>query len=89
MVRKELIDKARLDEHIEALTAGYLESYVNILKIPSLIARCEEGKGQSEEQDSVLDTQIESHKRNIVNNEEQMKSLSEIYDRLLEFKNSL
>lgn len=89
MVRKEFIDKARLDEHIEALTAGYLESYVNTLKIPSLIARCEEGKGQSEEQDSVLDTQIESHKRNIVNNEEQMKSLSEIYDRLLEFKNSL
>ncbi len=89
MVRKELIDKARLDEHIEALTAGYLESYVNTLKIPSLIARCEEGKGQSEEQDSVLDTQIESHKRNIVNNEEQMKSLSEIYDRLLEFKNSI
>ena len=89
MVRKEIIDKARLDEHIEALTAGYLESYVNILKIPSLIARCEEGKGQSEEQDSVLDTQIESHKRTIVNNEEQMKSLSEIYDRLLEFKNSL
>lgn len=89
MVRKELIDKARLDEHIEALTAGYLESYVNTLKVPSLIARCEEGKGNNPEQDSVLDTQIESHKRTIVNNEEQMKSLSEIYDRLLEFKNSL
>lgn len=42
MIRKDLINKDKLDEHLEALKAGYLECHVNTLKIPSFISRCEE-----------------------------------------------
>ena len=88
-IRKELINREKLEEHIEAILAWYLESYVNTLKIPSLISRCEEALGKSEDADTVLKTQIESHKKNIVANEEQCQTLSEIYDRLLKFKETL
>ena len=88
-VRKEFISKEKVQEHIEALKAGYVESYVNTLKIPSFIYRCKEGIEKTPEKKEMLEKAILEHERLIVENEEQMKNLSEILDRVIAFDNTL
>lgn len=38
--RKDMLSEEMLDQHIELVKTGYLESYINTIKIPSLISRC-------------------------------------------------
>ena len=89
MVRKDLIDTYKLEEHIDALKAGYLECHINTLKIPSFIDRCKEGLEKDPAKKEILEKQISDHERMIVENEQQMQNLSEIIDRVVEFKSSL
>lgn len=89
MVRTDLINPEKLDEHIELLKDMYLTSHVNTLKIPSFITRCEEEIEKSPEKKEMLEKQIEDHKSTIQDNKDQMKNLSEIFDRVVEFKSSL
>lgn len=87
--RKDMLSEEMLEQHIEQCKVGYLESYINTLKIPSLISRCEEGTKMddiAEQKKEALVEQIKSHELNIKNNEEQMITLSEIYDRLINFQ---
>lgn len=87
--RQDMLNAEMLEQHIEQCKIGYMESYVNTLKIPSLIERCEEGTKMNdllETKKEALVDQIKAHKMNIRNNEEQMVTLSEIYDRLITFQ---
>lgn len=84
-----MLSEEMLDQHIELVKTGYLESYINTIKIPSLISRCEEGvemDGVSDQKKEALIDQIKQHEMSIKNNEEQMVTLSEIYDRLINFQ---
>lgn len=89
MVRKDLIDTDKLEEHIDLLKEMYLTSHINTLKIPSFIKRCEEEIEKSPEKKEMLEKAIGDHKRTIKENEDQMQNLSEIIDRVVEFKSSL
>jgi len=87
--RKDMLSEEMLDQHIELVKTGYLESYINTIKIPSLISRCEEGtkmESVSDQKKEALLDQIKQHEMSIKNNEEQMITLSEIYDRLINFQ---
>lgn len=87
--RKDMLSEEMLDQHIELVKTGYLESYINTIKIPSLISRCEEGAKMddvSDQKKEALLDQIKQHEMSIKNNEEQMVTLSEIYDRLINFQ---
>lgn len=87
--RKDMLSEEMLDQHIELVKTGYLESYINTIKIPSLISRCEEGtkmENVSDQKKEALLDQIKQHEMSIKNNEEQMVTLSEIYDRLINFQ---
>jgi hypothetical protein len=84
-----MLNEEMLEQHIEQCKIGYLESYVNTLKIPSLMSRCDEGtklSEVSEQKKEALVDQIKQHEMAIKNNEEQMVTLSEIYDRLINFQ---
>lgn len=89
--RKDLINTEKLDELIEAHKDLYLQSYANVLKIPSLNARCEEGIAETDNEDKkkTLTTQIEQNNAHLAQNKEQMKNISEMHDALLTFKESL
>lgn len=89
MIRKEFINKEKVQEHIEALKAAYVESHINTLKIPSFIDRCKEGIEKTPEKKEMLEKAILEHERLITENQEQMKNLSEILDRVIEFDNTL
>ncbi len=87
--RKDMLSEEMLDQHIELVKTGYLESYINTIKIPSLISRCKEGvemEDVSDQKKEALVEQIKQHEMSIKNNEEQMVTLSEIYDRLINFQ---
>jgi len=87
--RTDMLNEEMLEQHIEQCKIGYLESYVNTLKIPSLMSRCDEGtklSEVSEQKKEALVDQIKQHEMAIKNNEEQMVTLSEIYDRLINFQ---
>lgn len=86
--RTDIISQEALEQHIDQQMVGYTTSYVNTLKIPSLIARCEEeiAEDMPTEKREMYEKQIEAHKRQIKTDAENMVSLSEIYDRLVNFQ---
>jgi len=86
--RTEMLSEDALEQHIEQCKVGYVTCQVNLLKIPSLIARCEDElkKEMPEEKRKMYENQIEAHKKQMETDEEQMVSLSEIYDRLINFQ---
>lgn len=88
--RIDMLSEEALDQHIEQTKVGYVTLQVNLLKIPSLIARCEEeiDEDMPMEQREMYEKQIEAHKKQMQTDKEQMISLSEIYDRLINFKKS-
>jgi hypothetical protein len=85
-----MLSEEALEQHIEQCKVGYVTCQVNLLKIPSLIARCEEEikKDMPEEKRKMYQDQVEAHKKQMKTDEEQMVSLSEIYDRLTNFQKS-
>lgn len=86
--RKDMLSEDALEQHIEQCKVGYVTCQVNLLKIPSLIERCEEElkKEMPEAKKEMYLNQIEAHKKQMITDEEQMISLSEIYDRLINFQ---
>ena len=86
--RNDMLSEDALEQHIEQTKVWYVTLQVNLFKIPSLIARCEEEllKDISEERKEMYRNQIESHKKQMATDAEQMISLSEIYDRLVNFQ---
>jgi hypothetical protein len=86
--RIDMLSEEALEQHIDQCKVGYVTCQVNLLKTPSLIARCEEElkKDMPEEKRKMYETQIESHKKQMDTDKEQMVSLSEIYDRLINFQ---
>jgi hypothetical protein len=86
--RKDMLSQDALDQHIEQCKIGYVTCQVNLLKIPSLIARCkvEIKEDMPEAKKEMYLNQIESHKNQMKTDTEQMVSLSEIYDRIINFQ---
>lgn len=89
--RKDLINVEMLDELIESYKNLYLQSYANVLKLPSLTRRCEEGiaETENEEKKEALKEQIEKNNYLILENKANMQNSAEMHDSLLSFKNSL
>lgn len=90
-MRKDLIDLEALDELITQHKHLYLQSHINTIKIPSMNNRCQEeiDTTESEEKKEALRTQIETNNANLNHNKEQMKSLEEMIDSFISFKNEL
>jgi hypothetical protein len=86
--RTDMLSQDALDQHIEQCKIGYVTCQVNLLKIPSLIARCEVEikEDMPEAKKEMYLNQIEAHKNQMKTDTEQMVSLSEIYDRLINFQ---